>query len=383
MNRMLLMLSKPSMNQALLPLLACTSLSLCLSPAHANDYPGVPDDQEICEWEAARPPGPSVYTIDVGTWYVPRDAPVGTPINPPDMRTDTYNVPRAALSCFRYEGPHTLHLYQPATAPVFPGPLPPLNGEDLTGKVLETGIPGVGIRIKLGHPFDGVWANAWKPVGPPIIPFDAIIDHFTELYVRASALRAWVTLIKTGPIPPGAHSVNGYELYTGSASNVGHVWRVGMQATVIQAQCNLPQNPVSADPVELGTWDKTDFTGPGFTTPAVPFQITLSDCEDDPDGGVATAHIRLEGTKGSTPIDAQRGIFGLTDDSTAEGVGIQMLMADGVTPVQLNQDVPLQAISPSGDTVLPFSARFYQTEASQAVKPGSAKGALNFTITYQ
>jgi type 1 fimbria pilin len=36
-----------------------------------------------------------------------------------------------------------------------------------------------------------------------------------------------------------------------------------------------------------------------------------------------------------------------------------------------------------GNTVLNFSARFYQTGASNTVRPGLAKGALSFTMTYQ
>lgn len=360
-------------------LLACAALTLLIPQARAND---VPDEWEICDWAEIRPPGPSNYSIDIGTYHVPRDAPVGTPINPVDAVWAGGNDVGAILSCYRKDGPHLLHLNARATGKVFAGPLPPLNGEDLTGKVLETSIPGVGVRLKMARPFTGQYLNDWRPVGEPIVPFDAYIDHDTQFYAEVGLIRTFITLIKTGPIPPGINVIDGRELWNATASNVGRAWGWRLHGAVIQSQCSLPTNPVSADPVELGEWDSKDFTGPGFATPAVPFQITLSDCLDDPDGGVATAHIRLDGTKGSTPIDADRGLFSLSDDSSAAGVGIQMLMGDGVTPVPLNRAVPLQAISPSGETVLPFTARFYQTGESQAVKPGAAKGALSFTISY-
>ncbi|MEE1920590.1 fimbrial protein [Pseudomonas sp. 148P] len=365
-------------------LLACAALTLFIHPqARASDPPNpIPDDEEICRWSEIRPPGPSTYTIDIGTYHVPRDAPIGTPIGPVDAVWYGGNDVGAILSCFRWDGPHVLNLHARATAKVFPDPLPPLNGEDLTGRVLETSIPGVGVRLRLAHPFAGEYSNAWRPLGEPIVPFDAVIDHFTQFFAEVAGIRSFITLIKIGPIPPGINVIDGSELWSATASDVGRAWGWRLHGAVIQSQCSLPTNPVSADPVELGEWDSQDFTGPGFATPAVPFTITLSDCEDDPENGVATAHIRLEGALGSQPIDAARGIFGLSDDSSAEGVAIQMLMGDGVTPVQLNQNVPLQAISPSGETVLPFTARYYQTEASEAVKPGSAKGALNFTISY-
>lgn len=360
--------------------LACAALTLFIHPhVQARE---VPDDQEICMWRADRPPGPSTYTIDIGTYHVPRDAPIGTPINPVDAVWYGGNDVGAILSCYRADGPHLLHLNARATVKVFAGPLPPLNGEDLTGKVLETNVPGVGVRLKQERPFNGEYLNDWRPVGEPIVPFDAYIDHNTQFFADVAGFRTSITLIKTGPIPPGINVIDGRELWNATASTVGRAFGWRLHGAVIQSQCSLPTNPVSADPVQLGEWDSRDFTGPGFATPAVPFSITLSDCLDDPEGGVATAHIRLEGTKGSQPIDAARGIFGLSDDSSAEGVAIQMLMGDGVTPVRLNENVPLQAISPSGETVLPFTARYYQTEASAAVKPGAAKGALNFTISY-
>lgn len=358
------------------PLLACAGLFLGSQHAYAED--------QRCEWQAGKPVGPMTHTNNLGTYHVPRDAPVGTYISPPGVHWPVTNNLGAIPQCYRKDGPHNLYLSTTSSVPIYPGTLPPVLGDDITGKVMQTNIPGVGVVIKLGFPYNWPFAtNTWKTVGPPVVPFEGYIDHDTVGIMQMGRLNPYITLIKIGDIPPGINQLDGRELWSSNMSNIGKAAGHHLYATVIQSQCGLPPNPVSADPVELGDWDNTDFTGPGFTTPAVPFTITLNDCLDDPEGGVATAHIRLDGAKGSTPIDAQQGIFGLTEDSTAGGVGIQMLREDGVTPVQLNQDVPLQAISPSGDTVLPFTARYYQTGASQAVRPGSAKGALNFTITYQ
>jgi type 1 fimbria pilin len=76
-------------------------------------------------------------------------------------------------------------------------------------------------------------------------------------------------------------------------------------------------------------------------------------------------------------------VFTLGDGSTAVGMGIQILRDDGITPVALGTEVPLVVIKPTGETVLPFTARFYQTADSADVQGGVAKGSLGFTLTYQ
>ncbi|CAI8722556.1 fimbrial protein [Pseudomonas sp. IT-P4] len=196
-------------------------------------------------------------------------------------------------------------------------------------------------------------------------------------------LESYITLIKTADIAPGPQTLDGRELFSGTFTGIpGKAFGVGLTGTVTQAHCG--SSKVSADPVPLGDWNKDDFTGPGYVTAAVPFNITLSSCiADDLNINIATATIHLDGAGGSMPVTpAIPGVFSLTTDSTAKGIGIQILKGDGMTPVALSTEVPLQRIT-SGDTVLDFTARYYQTDASRDVMPGDAKGALFFTITYQ
>ncbi|MNN68104.1 Type-1 fimbrial protein, A chain precursor [compost metagenome] len=152
-----------------------------------------------------------------------------------------------------------------------------------------------------------------------------------------------------------------------------------MGGQVRQAQCTLRANAVSANPVQLGTHDIADFTGQGSTSDPVDFYITLNDCEDDPAGSVARAFMRLGGVDGSVPVDRDLGLFTLTTDSSARGIGIQVMRSDN-TPLKLEEFVDMVPLTPS-ITRLDLRARYYQTEAS--VTPGEAKGALNFTIEYR
>jgi type 1 fimbria pilin len=338
---------------------------------------------EACAWSVGQ--GMKHHRRDLGTLYVPRDAKVGTVIGSIDSRHATYDPAGYRIQCMN-RGNVLLEWDARATAPIFPGPLDPINGEDVTGKILQTNIPGVGVRIKLNFPFNGIADNSFHPVGgPATVPYYAVNDHKRLLtYISISFLNNSITLVKTGPLPAGAHQLNGSELFSGTLSDLGKVITFGLTGTIIQAQCSVSGNPVSADPVQLGEWDTTDFTGPGYTTTAVPFTVTLSACETDTSGEFeAMANIRLDGVRGSMPVGpTSSGVFSLTSDSDAQGMGIQILKSDGITPMALSEEVPLIAISP-GNTVLGFNARFYQTGASHAVRPGIAKGALSFTVTYK
>lgn len=368
-----LLCGKHRMNSAIHHLLRTATLAAsCMAPlAMAN----------TCSWNIG---GPAMmnYQRNMGTLYVPRDARVGAVIGTVDLNHSTPNNAGLRVECHN-DGTRRLDFNARATAPIFPGPLEPINGEDVTGKVLQTNIPGVGVRVKLGFPLNGLADNSFVPIGDPTVPYDGFNERNLLTPIALNNLSNRVTLIKTGPLPPGPHTLDGSELFSGHFTDMGKAFGYGMIGTIIQAQCTVGANPVSADPVQLGDWDTADFTGPGFSTPAVPFSITLSACETDPGGTIATANIRLEGVKGSAPIGpTTSGIFSLTSDSDAKGLGIQVLKADGITPMELETEVPLIAISP-GTTVLNFNARFYQTQDSSAVRPGLAKGALGFTLTYK
>jgi len=239
--------------------------------------------------------------------------------------------------------------------------------------------------VRIRDKFDGFAAADFLADTPrQRIPFNAVQTQEMAYLFALNRLNQWVTLVKLGPLEPGVHSFSGGDWFSGTFQDIGHGFNSTLTGTIVQSQCSLAANPVSADPVLLGEWDSSDFTGAGYGTAPVDFTITLSSCVSDPNQDdpwrVAMANIRLEGANGSVPVPGTDGLFTLSSDSTAAGVGIQIMRDDGVTPIALQRDVPVTAIAPSGDTVLPFTARLLQTGA---VTPGIAKGSLNFTITYQ
>lgn len=331
-----------------------------------------------CYWEGGIS-GILDFNLRLANQWVPRDAPVGSVIGSLDLDTSTTNDASLNVVCTN-RLPDNLSVSLLPSVPIFSGALPPVGGEDLTGRVLETGVPGIGIHIRMDRPYTGDYINFWKPRTWLSIPYEGYADHDTgPLGIYARRMRTFTTLIKTGPIPAGLNDFAGRQLFSGTFSDVGNVLRFYLHGSVTQAQCTLKADAVSADPVLLGDHALGDFTGVGYTTAEIPFHIRLNDCEDDPAGSTAQAHIAFDGVKGSAPIDDDLGLFSLTSTSTAAGIGIQLLHDDG-RPFKLRQSVPVKPVQ-IGVTQLDFKARYYQTEAR--VTPGLAQGALSFTITYR
>lgn len=337
-----------------------------------------------CYWGIGT--GPGRYLADVGALYVPRDAQVGDPIGPIDKSFISGSGGGGSVFCVNDGSVRLTFNASSAVAPV-PGPIPRRNGMETSGALLQTNIEGVGARISFGSPYDGLTTGFWKLTGPDSsVPFDGYIDFSTPFVLQHGVLRGTVTLVKTGPIGRGMQSLDsGRELVNGSFTGVPNAFGLALSGSVTQAECTLSANPVSADPVNLGEWSDSEFTGEGHTTDAVPFTIALNSCISDPlpGGTVTNAHIRLEPTAGSTTLDAGLGLFSLGGSSTARGVGIQVLGRDALTPVALETDVLQGAIPATGGMLLEFNARYYQTGPTSNIMAGSAEGALAFTITYK
>ncbi|MEG0860911.1 MAG: fimbrial protein [Pseudomonas sp.] len=320
-------------------------------------------------------PGVMTFQMALDSYWVPRDAALGTVIG--EKTINVRNDQQLEMICQNPNGTERIDARLPATAPIYGGSLPPVGGKDVNGRVIETNIPGVGAYIDLAQPYTGGRSNYFEPDDGTAIPYTGVFATKTAFALDASYLRGKVTLIKIGDIAPGPQRVD-RQMFEGSIYNLGKVMEGRLTATVQPAQCALSANAVSADPVELGAHPLADFTGKGSTTLAVPFHINLTNCVDDANGSTARAHIRLDGANGSVPLP-QKGVFSLTTDSDAKGIGIRMLHRDG-SPVELNHDEPVTNLS-IPETRLDFQAQYYQTE--DVVTAGLAKGSLNFTISYR
>lgn len=335
-----------------------------------------------CYWGSGT--SPILYTANVGALYVPRDAQIGDPIGPVEKRFNVYGG-TSAIYCVN-DGTVRLRFDAASAVATVASPISRKSGMT-NGALLQTNITGVGALISFGTPYDGLTTGFWKLDSPDSsVPFNAYIDFQTPFVLQHTQLRGTITLIKTAEIAPGMQSLDSAkELVKGSFTGIPNAFGLSLNGSVTRAECTLSANPVSADPVPLGEWPSTEFIAEGHTSDAVPFTIALNACISDPlpGGSVTHAHIRLEPTAGSTTLDANLGLMSLMAGSSAQGIGIQILGRDALTPVTLDEDVLQGAIPATGGMMLQFNARYYQTAPANAIVAGSAEGALGFTITYK
>lgn len=354
----------PSMCRAAL---AAGALLLALTP-HAQAH---------CEFQSGHS-GQISFAMDMGTLWMPRDLPDGQEIASVERVVSSPNK----ANCF-YEATREVRAELINTAPMVLHSLPATRNRSMQYPVLQTRVPGIGVTIALGTPYDGALvANSNRFIADPgtltAIPYRGGLRRQTVFATQMGDMRVKLTLVKTGPIAPGPQTID-EELFHGILDQMGKVLDFRLKTTVNHAQCSLRADAVSADPVQLGDYSLADFPAPPGNARRVPFHIRLNDCQDDGNASAATAYIRLDGIRGSAPVDRALGLFSLTSNSTATGIGIQMQRADG-TPMPLEQEVPVKRLN-IGITQLDFQARFYQTAAK--VTPGLAEGALNFTVSYQ
>lgn len=352
--------------------------ALCLGLLTAPGL-ALADPDNYCRWSGTGPV-PMVFVRDLSTLHIAKDAPLGGVIG---ESTGGFTIVEGGgnrkLSCNTNGSPSSPMRYRfVADAPIFPDPLPPF--ED--GHVLKTNIEGIGARVKLHAPFDGSATNYFVPdLGHTLVPFTTSLTKPIGFSADQGRLLVNdITLIKTGNIAPGVHTVNTL-LFHGiqDFEGIGEVLNYRVTATVIQAQCQIIGDPVKPNPVDLGSWELSDFTGPPFTTRTEAFEIALTSCQTDPKG-LTQVSIELDPTNGSRPLDPTNGIMSLSNDPTDDaGIAIQVVREDG-SPLPLNREVTLLPISP-GSMALKFGAHFIQTDAK--VRSGEAKGAVNFTLRYR
>lgn len=313
----------------------------------------------------------------LGTVYVPRDAPVGSIIG----RLHHAQGVAGWYSC----STNSLIDIQAMTAPA---PDVTVGGFPLpAGKILQTNIPGIGVALRgvgwFPNAFDPAnGSTQWPLTDPAVGPVQT---------VNGTGVRA--TLIKTGEISYTGTPLQLDQLVVQISSNDGPIMAVRVSAAVSIAGCSVPSAPGNNVPVPMGNVPQRAFKGPGTSAPAVEFNITLNSCiagtyNPVPGGFVQGnfANIQLDAIRGSTVMDADRGILGLSPsanpDEDARGVAVQVLQNDGTTPMTLGMPVQLNRIT-NGTTRVPLKARYIQTGDGHAPTPGTANAYASFTVTYR
>ncbi|HEX7935944.1 MAG TPA: fimbrial protein [Paraburkholderia sp.] len=246
--------------------------------------------------------------------------------------------------------------------------------------VYPTNVPGVGVR----YTFNSAQCNATNVVmtngsaqvgcyfsGPSGGPYVAANITVTSTLVVTSPIASGTSTLSSAPAVSITFTSDDQTgswvkspLFTGAATG-----------TLVHATCSVNQSNVS---VILPTADTRAFSaGVGAVAAPQPFQLSLT-CAPG-------SKVSITLTDNVDPTNRSNTLK-LSADSTAQGVGIQVL--NGAGPVSFGPDSAapgnanqwLIGDSPAGALIVPVQARYVRTGA---VTPGSVKALATFTMSYQ
>ncbi|MFV8867843.1 fimbrial protein [Serratia fonticola] len=290
-----------------------------------------------------------------------------------------------------------MHTYNKVEVIATPSGVPTRSGDK---DIFPTNVPGIGAIFYVSGSlfnnaaFPGVWedtiAFSWGTVGQGLGQLGTVN----------------VELVKTGPIAAGTQQVLGssfptFQISSGSKSPfvVDHVFvtlNFSGATTMYTKTCQLAKSVIDVD---LGTHQRSDFTGVGSVTKWEDFDITLKDCPPFVGYG-EYYHMELTGdTFGSSEPNqvaiSFNSVHGVVENNSllaklesgpnsAAGIGIELSERNATSSINLDgtggfnlQNLPTQDGS---SYVIPLKARYVQYETN--VKAGIANGATVFTITY-
>lgn len=190
-------------------------------------------------------------------------------------------------------------------------------------------------------------------------------------------------LVVTGPIQGGISSLTTVPIVTmtGVTSDNARVWSFGTlytgsaSGTLTQSTCSVTQSNTY---VPLATADTRAFAaGTGTVFAPTPFSLTFA-CS-------AGAKVSITLTDNVNPAN-RSSTLQLTSDSSAKGVGIQVLNSAGPVSFGADSSAPgntnqwLIGDSPNGQLQVPLTARYISTGP---VSAGTVKALATFTLSYQ
>jgi len=319
-------------------------------------------------------PNPSVFNFQLpsGNFGIARDVPIGARISPwTGMQSMGREVWTCMLAAYRPAGPYYRSILQQSGVTFIE------NGVNY--HVYNTNLQGVGLVIGVNSGTRREWygGDNAKPVSVP--PTWGITMGTTN---PGATRMQWGTrmnfaFVKTGPIRAGTVSLPGRVAQAGIEEFHKQLPMAGVDVTVSgnptfsELACSTPNVTVN-----MGTRSNMDFGGIGSPAPATSFAIDVNNCP----AGIQGIQYRLDAV--TRVLDAAKSIVALDSNSTARGVGVQLLdNAGAILPLGANRSFTGYRPTAGGSYRIPLRARYHQT--AWAITGGTANTAMTFTMTYQ
>ncbi|WP_421512497.1 fimbrial protein (plasmid) [Enterobacter sp. JS8-1] len=148
---------------------------------------------------------------------------------------------------------------------------------------------------------------------------------------------------------------------------------VNFNGEILDAACSVDVGSQNQT-VELGKYNKSEFTAAGDVTAATKFNIVLKDCP----ATVTSATVRFDGTPDTT--DSTLLAIDSSVAGAATGVGINLMTADMAQLPLHGSNGYSYTLSSTADNTLDFYAQYKSTVAS--VTAGPANSVANFSVVY-
>lgn len=237
--------------------------------------------------------------------------------------------------------------------------------------VYQTNVPGIGVHFYVSAGWSGTSGKFNSAPFTEVLPITSSATPST-FYTKAE-------LVVTGPVGKGTLTTlpSMTIVFTGDCLDdpiysAPHIQALNTGTTITGSTCSVTTASVD---VPLPTIFPGNFNA--GSTGAKPFNIGVN-CTQ----GVT---VKVTLTDASNVLNTST-TLGLTSDSTAKGVGLQIL--NGSTPVAFGPDSAVAGnmnqwtagTATGGPMTIPLTAQYIKTGT---VNPGTVKGAATFTMSYQ
>lgn len=268
---------------------------------------------------------------------------------------------------------------------------PPNGGERVvtplvkgTGDLWETGVPGVGIRMRYRSGSTYVQDRAETPAGRGNNGINT--DHGPTAFAVVHHLFNWYELVKTGPMPSGT-TQRTIHVASEESANIRYRNSAGREYTLVPAgamqhmgkyfldftvnvtgtTCSFASNTVD---FPLGNVDADDIPVVGDGSAWVARSLVSTGCP-----GVAKVKMNFQGA--ATGSGNQ--LFAVAGGAT--GVGVQLQRVDDALDAVPNSTTPMEWAPRADGGTFDFRARYVRTET--AVTPGPANSTITVNLTYE